>query len=492
MLPRLLVFALLCSGAVFGQKAGATLPVGVVIPSVTCDANPRQTYALYLPSHVSNEKRWPIIYVFDPAARGQLAVETVRIAAEKYGYIVAASNNSRNGPLGENTAAAQAMWQDTHSKLPIDEKRRYTAGMSGGARVATGIAWNCKGCIAGVVSNAAGFPGTTMPSNDMKFVYFATVGDADFNYPEFFHLRKKLDEVHARYEIRVFDGEHGWAPDDAWLEALDWLDLQAMVSGILPTDERRIQQSLKDSMGRAQELRATEGPLEAAREYQSIIRDFGTLADVKDAQEKLAALVEEKNYKNAEKQEMEEVSAQEHASSEISAWISMIPAGIDPVAYAQLRNRMAELKKKADTADSLADAAHRLVITAARQADTGARQADRNSLVARRTRQQVVAEAFEDGQASADLKHYDDALQYFEVAASGARYPGWSLYQRARVYALKGDTKGFYSTLKSAMAAGFSDSSRMEGEEFNPYRNQPEFQQLVAKIKEREKSPPAK
>src|SRR5882724_8139906 len=144
------LFMMLC-GPVFAQTTGSTLPVGTVILSVTCDSNPKQTYALYLPSTITNSRKWPIIYVFDPGARGAAAVETVRTAAEKFGYIVAASNNSHNGPLGGTTEAAQAVWRDTHSKLPVDEHRRYTAGMSGGARVATGLALNCKGCLAGVI-----------------------------------------------------------------------------------------------------------------------------------------------------------------------------------------------------------------------------------------------------------------------------------------------------------------------------------------------------
>ena len=110
----------LCCGLLASQKAGSTLPVGTVIPSITCDANPNQTYALYLPSNISPKRNWPIIFVFDPGARGQLAVETVRAAAEKYGYIVAASNNSHNGPLGGFAEAAQAMWRDTQTKLPVD------------------------------------------------------------------------------------------------------------------------------------------------------------------------------------------------------------------------------------------------------------------------------------------------------------------------------------------------------------------------------------
>ncbi|HSS98873.1 MAG TPA: hypothetical protein VLK33_17680, partial [Terriglobales bacterium] len=254
MRRRLNIFILLVLSSVWaaGQKVDRALAVGTVIPSITCDENPKQTYALYLPSNISPKQKWPIIYVFDPGARGQLAVETVRAAAEKYGYIVAASNNSHNGPLGGPGEAANAMWRDTQTKLPIDEHRRYTAGMSGGARVATQIAAACKDCAAGVIANAASFMGQDAPPPDMKFAYFATVGNADFNFPEFFVLRKKLDGVHARYKIRVFEGEHGWAPPEVWDESLNWMDLQAMVAGTLPRDAVRIQKNFDERKNRAQ------------------------------------------------------------------------------------------------------------------------------------------------------------------------------------------------------------------------------------------------
>ena len=457
--PILLV---LLSGLAFAQTTGSTLPVGTVIPNVTCDANPKQTYALYLPSSISPKRTWPIIYVFDPGARGQLAVETVRAAAEKFGYIVAASNNSRNGPLGGTNEAAQAVWRDTHIKLPIDEQRRYAAGMSGGARVATGIALNCKGCLAGVIANAATFPGPDAPPPNMKFAYFAAVGNADFNFPEFFRLRKKFEDAHAHYKIRVFEGEHGWAPADVWDEALLWMDLQAMASGTLPRDAQRIQVAFDGQMARAQKFHADGDVLESVREYQSMVREFTALTDVSAAREQVAALTKDKAYKNAERDEADSVSRQAQLTSDISAQISAIPGGLDAVAYTELRSQMADLKKKVDAAAKLND---------------------RNSLVFRRTRQQVVAEAFEDGQASFDLKKYDDALQQFEVAAAGARHPEYSQFQRARVYALKGDKKGVIAALKLAVELGFDDASALDGEEFNEVRGMAEFQGLVAKVK---------
>ena len=81
---------------------------GKLLEKVMCRVDAQQSYALYLPSSYTHDKRWPIIYCFDPSARGQRPVERFKDAAEKYGYIVVGSNNSRNGSTGASQAAADA------------------------------------------------------------------------------------------------------------------------------------------------------------------------------------------------------------------------------------------------------------------------------------------------------------------------------------------------------------------------------------------------
>src|SRR5215469_14862761 len=122
------------------QTSEVQVMVGTVNPKVVCSSNPAESYALYLPAHFSTNREWPIIYVFDPLARGEAATEVVRPAAEKFGYVVAASNNSKNGLEGGSREAAIAMWDDTQLRLPVDQRRRYAAGMSGGSRVAASVA----------------------------------------------------------------------------------------------------------------------------------------------------------------------------------------------------------------------------------------------------------------------------------------------------------------------------------------------------------------
>ena len=77
--------------------AAADLPRGETIPDVRCADDALQGYALYLPSCYTADREWPVIFAFDPGGRGLNPVERYKKAAEKYGYIVAGSNNSRNG-----------------------------------------------------------------------------------------------------------------------------------------------------------------------------------------------------------------------------------------------------------------------------------------------------------------------------------------------------------------------------------------------------------
>lgn len=96
--PASLPATLVASGFLFAQ-AQAPLPKGQVVAQVPCRTDPAQSYALYLPSNYGPEKPWPILYAFDPGARGSVPVEDFQGAAEEYGYIVVGPNNSRNAAL---------------------------------------------------------------------------------------------------------------------------------------------------------------------------------------------------------------------------------------------------------------------------------------------------------------------------------------------------------------------------------------------------------
>jgi predicted esterase len=455
------------------QVAPSSLPVGTIIPNVVCSADNKQSYALYLPSNFSNTRPWPIMYVFDPAARGQVAVETIQTAAERFGYIVVASNNSRNGPMGGSSQAMKAMWQDTHERLPIAEQRRYVAGMSGGARVATSIALSCQGCVAGVIANAAGFPFGAEPTRDMKFTYYAAVGNADFNYGEFVDLRRKLDAAGARYRIRIFDGQHGWAPPEIWMEALNWMDMLAMSAGTMPRDPSRIQQTFASALAKAREFQSQNDLLAAFREYQSLVRDFRGLADLTFAKTALAELAKNKAVKTDEKEEASALDQQARMTSSLSSQIQAIATSDRyQVDIGDLKGDIADLKKRADASRS---------------------PNDLKTLVLHRALGQLVIEAYESGQRSLEEKNYRAAVVYFDLAAAGSANPAWAHYQRARAYAMLVDKKNTLAELKLSLAGGFHEASALDAAEFQAFQGQPEFQTLAAEWKlaaEKERAKP--
>jgi len=433
---------------------------GEVIEKVTCAESPGQSYALYLPTSYSAEKPSPILYVFDPAARGRVAVEAIRTAAEEYGYIVAASNNSRNGLLGGSGEAANAVFHDTHQRFSIDDRRLYAAGFSGGARLATQIARNCKTCIAGVIANGAGFPTSGGPTKDLGFSYYLAIGEGDFNYPEMVDLRRQLEQLHANYRIQVFDGGHEWAPPEVWEDALRWMRLQAMRSGNAAVDAKQIRQILQQESEEARALESKGNILEAERNYESILRDFDGLAETSDLKAHAEELKSGKGFKAAEKQEREDVDRQARLSAKASSEMQeIVGSNVDLAEYSEIQRTIAELKDDVSKARN---------------------PKDPNVLVKKRALGGLVVQAYEAGEHCMETKNYVAALAYFDLVAAGAKSPGGARYERARVYAAQGDAKKCLAELKQAQANGFHDPAALEAAEFKPYRQLPEFQSLAS------------
>jgi enterochelin esterase-like enzyme len=86
-----LAAVLLAASTLAGPGDPVPFAPGTLVERVSCEADPRRTYALYLPSSYEPTRAWPILYLLDPAARGRLAVEQFRSAAEERGWIVAGS-----------------------------------------------------------------------------------------------------------------------------------------------------------------------------------------------------------------------------------------------------------------------------------------------------------------------------------------------------------------------------------------------------------------
>ncbi|HEY9231418.1 MAG TPA: hypothetical protein VIS78_04710, partial [Blastocatellia bacterium] len=369
---RLLGVAVVClvsppSGFAFQSDP---LTRGAVIERVVCRAAAEQSYALFLPAGYTPQKAWPIIYCFDPAARGRVPVERFKAAAEKYGVIVAGSNNSRNG-TGDVAAAVRAMMNDTRERLAIDPRRVYTAGFSGGGRVATGVALSLGNAVAGVVACGGGFPASVTPTRSVTFALFATAGIEDFNYPEMRSLTRAFERLGLANRFATFEGGHDWLPPALAEEAVTWLELQAMKTNRSARDEAFINERFEQSVSRARAAESAGKSYEAYIRFSEAASDFKGLRDIAEIERRAAELKDAKEVRQAIKQEDEQEreqqtriaelyrlkaalrsqdERQELASDRLTEFSEQPPKSNDErrQALADLQKNLAALKKKSD------------------------------------------------------------------------------------------------------------------------------------------------
>jgi predicted esterase len=272
-----------------GTTTAQDLPRATIIEDVKCAQDPTQSYALYLPSTYSIDRKWSVLIGFHPGGRGRAIVEKYRAAAERYGYVVAASNNSRNGPWEVSMAAVKAMVPDLARRFSLDDRRVYLTGHSGGARVAMQVAL-ANNAIAGVIASSGGYP-DSKPRAKVSFAIFGTAGTEDFNYIEMRLLDRKLTSAHR---LAVFKGGHTLPPDDIALEAIEWMELQAMASGVRRRDEALISR-LFDK--REQTIADSTDELRTLHLLESLIADFTPFRDVSAESRRAAALSRQSSIK---------------------------------------------------------------------------------------------------------------------------------------------------------------------------------------------------
>jgi predicted esterase len=223
-----------------GNSASVT-PVekGKIIPKVTCQKYYTISYALYLPKNYTAALKFPVIIAFDPHGSGILPLEKYKDLADKYGYILMGSNDSKNG-LDMNTSGViiDALFSETSGRYSIDSTRIYVMGFSGGARIAC-IIGLYQGGAAGVIGCGAGFPATNQPIR-FKPDYISIAGNADFNMNELINLDKQLDEAKFTHASIFFNGKHDWPPVEIMENAFIWTEFCSMRKGFIQKNDSMI------------------------------------------------------------------------------------------------------------------------------------------------------------------------------------------------------------------------------------------------------------
>ena len=280
----------------------------------------------------------------DPAARGRIPVTLFQAAAESYGYIVAGSNNSRNGSWNSSLQAVQAMAVDVSNRFSIDSKRVYAAGMSGGARVAMQVAL-ATDRMAGVIASSAGFP-DSQPRKSAPFAIFATAGTEDFNYLELRQLDRALKSPH---HLAIFEGGHTWLSTNLAVEAIEWMEIQAMKSDRRAKDDALLE---KIFAKRVAQLEAEAGDAAALLALEGLVSDFDGLKDVSGYATRAAALSRQKTVVEALKKERSEEQREERMITEIATLENdLSDADKHGSSLSQLKSLLSNLSRQSSAAE---------------------------------------------------------------------------------------------------------------------------------------------
>lgn len=344
----------------------AQAPAGRLEERVTAASDTSQTYALYLPPGYTTARTWPLLFVLDPRGRALLAEKLFEEAAGRLGWIVMSSYNTlSDGPPEPNVSAMNAMLSAAQA-LAIDPARLYLAGFSGTARVSLQFAVRLRGHVAGVIAvgGALGFelggPETAF-AGDSTFAVFGAAGTRDFNYAEVFSMGERFRTTRVPYRVAAFEGPHSWPPASLCGDALEWLELRAMVGGLRALDSGWVRTRLALELARAAELEAPGHAAEALRLYDAIARDYAHWPEARAARERATALhndpriirYEAETHRLAERDERQGLDLQKTLERERAA---REPSTLETITG---RLHIADLQKTVDRGDSLEAASGR-------------------------------------------------------------------------------------------------------------------------------------
>ncbi|MDC7997451.1 hypothetical protein [Gilvibacter sediminis] len=247
---------------------------GVIIDSLPTAGNLNETFALYLPSSYSEQQLSPIVFVFDPSGRAANGLRPFRLAAEQYGYILVSSNSNKNGPQNVNFDVANRLFNHVFSNFNIDNSRIYTAGFSGGSRLAMAIAVLTKR-MQGVIACGSGFPGNVAPVGNETFSYAGIVGNLDMNYLEMHNNSRLLDALQVSNALFTYNMGHQWPTEQQLLSVFDWLQMEAHRKGIIKVEPAVINSIYTKQLSELNDPEHKDNLLGKHRAYRRLLKSFG-------------------------------------------------------------------------------------------------------------------------------------------------------------------------------------------------------------------------
>jgi pimeloyl-ACP methyl ester carboxylesterase len=411
-----------------------------------------------------NKKEWPVILIFDPSARGRTGVSTFVDAGRKYGFILACSNNSRNGPFEDSFTAAAAMLKDIEERFTVDQRRIYAAGFSGGSRFAMAFAIKEKR-ISGVIGCGAGLPNDRnyLPSGNSDFLYYGLTGTRDMNYLEMYDLPGFFNsQTRVISYLRTFSGGHQWPGSDLITEAVEWVVLQTMNRKIIPADQTFLSYIENKTQNRINSQLSAGNQVDAIMYIRFAARDFRGTPFASRMTQLLTDSEKSVKYNKASRKWNKMVATeQERREKYMNYLIEIVNSGSLP-----------------DSASTWWKNETRLLI---RQRDKGNPE---NSQMASRVLNFISILCSERGTSYYRNRLYAQAAFLFEICTLSDSENQNNYYNLSRSLAVSGKPKESVDALSAAMNHGFNSRKTVESDPaFGKIREDTRYKALIIKMK---------
>lgn len=457
--PLFLLFSSLITACLQAQP----YEKGVLKDTVHLIGTPEESFALYLPQSFDPKSPSAVIFVFDPAGRGNAGAMPFIEAAETYDIIVVCSNNSRNAAYAKNFDIAQRWFDDVFSRFNIDQNLIYAAGFSGGSRLASAIGV-ISGAFKGVIGCGTSFSGNPgqVPYKSDHFYYYGLVGTLDMNYQEMLNAKQWLNRMNLPNRIMTFDGKHHWPDSQEISSAFHWFRLQDINNNRSPTDQVFLESYLTTWLDKAHDMMKTQNLIGAAENYEHIINTLNPHFDLDSISGHLKQIRKTREYKKA-------VSERERISSLENRWTEKLVGRIS------LETEQESLPEDFRWWHKEMDQLHQDYIDAEKpeMKDMGLR-----------LQSMITAVAIENLELAVSQNNSKDILYYALLMHANWPKNAYIQFRIARAYALQGKDEESLSHLKQAVNNGWTNKSWILKEKaFESLAEDKEFQLILEQIR---------
>ncbi len=281
-----------------GTAQEVTLKKGVVLESVKVNDTLNESFSLYLPTAFNTDQAWPVLFVFNLKGKSVQAIRMFTNAAEKQGYILAASNSIKDTlSITNNILITNRMFNKVFSLLPIRQNRVYTAGYSEGGRFATLVPTFIKG-VTGVLSCSSTIANKEILSTKKPFYYIGIVGKEDYLYSEMLKTTKILNRLKFPNQLLIHDFGREWPAVEKIEEALVYFNLAAMSKNTIKKDSIYVKQEYDKGIKKANLFLAAGKPLYAENVLSQMLLGYKTLINVDSLKYTLKKTKRSKLYKS--------------------------------------------------------------------------------------------------------------------------------------------------------------------------------------------------